>query len=418
LNRIFGAIALFSGWLCICFAAFLGLAGSEFLGLNHTEGPLTPNAVYGISAAVVMWLFVFAAILSSLPLGAAIFEPDPRRRTAITAAAMAAVGVALLPDELGRSFGLPLLPGAALVFYGGRLIYRETIALAAPAMDKLAAGGVASARDKAGAADTTGEGEAAAAGEAATAGQAAAAQIAPGEPVAAREASAVVVSASTIVHSVEHDPSVETATTEEQPAVAQTQAGAEDASPAASDSDRECPWCSARVPAGASVCPSCQATLDEDPVAALHLPGLTEVSPELRAYAEQVRSGKPKRGLLSIMMSSPSTPVATTPPPATEPEALRPPSSAVRAEMARIDAEIAAGIAASGTETAADSPADSTPPAPDEDRPEAPAATETMLAEAPRAEDAQAAVAGSEVTFQEAGPADAAPAKRRRGSRR
>jgi hypothetical protein len=150
----------------------------------------------------------------------------------------------------------------------------------------------------------------------------------------------------------------------------------------------------------------------------MHLPGLTEVSPELRAYAEQARSGKPKRGLLSIMMSSPSTPVATTPPPATEPEALRPPSSEVRAEMARIDAEIAAGIAASGTELPVESPADTTPPAPAEEGPEDPTPAASVLVEAPQGEDAPTEVAGSEATSPPAGPADVAAAKRRRGSRR
>jgi hypothetical protein len=368
LNRIFGAIAVFGGWLCICFGAFLGLAGSEFLGLNHTEGPLAPAAVYGISAAVVLWLFVFAALLSVLPLGTAIFEPDPRRRTAITAVVMAAVGVALLPDELGRSFGLPLLPGALLVFYGGRLIYRETIQLAAEDKDEVRAGLVTTVSDTAG--QTAAAGETVAAGKLGTA------------DVAAPTTAAETVAAG------------ESAAAGSQPA----EAGTEDPSPAASDSDRECPWCSAPVPADASVCPSCNAAMDEDPVAAaMHLPGLTEVSPELRAYAEQVRSGKPKRGLLSIMMSSPSTPVASTPPPTTEPEALRPPSSEVRAEMARINAEIAAGIAASGTASAEGTRAEATPAA-DDATPSTPAADDATPS-TPAADDTASA------------PVDAAPAE-------
>lgn len=371
MNRIFGAIAVFGGWLCICFGGFLGLAGSEFLGLNHIEGPPAPGAVYGISAAVVLWLFVFAALLSILPLGSAIFEPDPRRRTALTAVVMAAVGVALLPDELGRSFGLPLLPGALLVFYGGRLIYRETIQLAAEDKYGVGAGLVVPVPDTAGASATS------------------------VEPATAD------VAAPTTVHPQAHEPFLESAAAGSQPA----EAGTEEPSPAASDSDRECPWCSAPVPADASACQSCHATMDEDPVAAaMHLPGLTEVSPELRAYAEQVRSGRPKRGLLSIMMSSPSTPVASTPAPATEPEALRPPSSEVRAEMARIDAEIAAGIAASGMASAEGTPADATPAADDV---------------TPAADDApnDTPSAPVEVGPAEIAPPDGAPVSRRRRPR-
>ncbi|HEX7496372.1 MAG TPA: hypothetical protein VF349_07040, partial [Candidatus Limnocylindrales bacterium] len=71
-------------------------------------------------------------------------------------------------------------------------------------------------------------------------------------------------------------------------------------------------------------------------------PGLTEVSPELRAYVEEVRAGRKKRSSLSILFNSPSAPPAADLTGLSEPGALRPPSAAVRAEMLRLDAEIAA----------------------------------------------------------------------------
>jgi hypothetical protein len=117
-----------------------------------------------------------------------------------------------------------------------------------------------------------------------------------------------------------------------------------------------CPWCSARVPVGVSTCPACQATINAGATAEVHLAGVTEVAPELRAYAEQVRTGKPTRGLLSTLFSSPGDPAAGAPDPG-ELAALQPPSAAVRAEMARIDAEIAATGVPTGTDT-------TTPPGP------------------------------------------------------
>jgi hypothetical protein len=108
---------------------------------------------------------------------------------------------------------------------------------------------------------------------------------------------------------------------------------------------RVCPWCSAAVPALVSTCPTCHATLDPDVAEAIHLPGVTEVSPDLRDYAEQARAGKKlKPSLLSMLLGAPKPQTQPIPPASGEADALRPPSPAVRAEMARIDAEIA-GIA-------------------------------------------------------------------------
>ena len=193
---------------------------------------------------------------------------------------MAGVGLALLPDDLGRAFGLPLLPGAALVAFGGWLTHLDASAEIE--------------RDA-----TTGA----------------------GVPVTGEDATGP----------------------ESQAAVPVQRAGRRVAPPKRSTSDRGCPWCSARVPAGASTCPACHATVDPaETTDAIHLPGLTEVSPELRAYAEQVRAGRKKRSSLSILLNSSSTPQAADLPDSSEPDALRPPSAAVRAEMLRLDAEIAA----------------------------------------------------------------------------
>ncbi len=155
--------------------------------------------------------------------------------------------------------------------------------------------------------------------------------------------------------------------------------------PGQAGAEQTCPWCSARVPIGVSTCPACQAALGADESSdAIPLPGLTEVSPELRAYAERVRTGKPKRGLLSMLLSNSSPPAQADAVDPSEPDALRPPSGAVRAEMARIDAEIAAGVvrpaadpsalparapASLATESPPASPTPAAEPAPDAARP-------------------------------------------------
>jgi hypothetical protein len=211
-----------------------------------------------------------------------MLTPDPRRGTYAAAAVMVTLGLGLMPDDLGRAFGLPLLPGAALVAFGGWLTHLDS----------------ASADMRAGAATGGAEGRV---GDGGATGP------------------------------------------ESQVSLPVQRAGRGAAARQRSTSDRDCPWCSARVPAGASTCPACQATIDPDEATdSIHLPGLTEVSPELRAYAEQVRAGRKKRSSLSILLNSPSTPRAPDLPELSEPEALRPPSAAVRAEMLRLDAEIAA----------------------------------------------------------------------------
>ena len=317
-GSIFGAVAILGGWASICLGAFLGLARSDFLGTGNAVGPQPPLTVYGFSGAVVLWLFVAAALLAALPVGMALLAPDPRQVTNAAAVVMAIAGLLLLPDELGRAFGLPLLPGSALVAFGGWLIQPDAASLDHGAGGVTADAG-ATARDRL------------------TAGEPGAAGLEPGvaQPV----------------------PTPARNGTPPQPSAV----------------DRDCPWCSARVPSSASTCPACHATIDADPVVdTIQLPGVTEVSPELRAYAEEARAGKKKRRSLSNLLSIPSAPVVEVAPDPSERYAVLPPSEAVRAEMARLDTEIAARAVLPGTEpfefpgAMSPEPApDGAPPAPD-----------------------------------------------------
>jgi cytochrome c553 len=104
-----------------------------------------------------------------------------------------------------------------------------------------------------------------------------------------------------------------------------------------------CPWCSAEIPTQTPTCPECHASLGESNVAALGIPGVTEVQPSLLKYLEESRTGKRRGGILRAVLSSstPSAPASTVLP--SDASALRPPSAAIRAEMARLDAEIAQG---------------------------------------------------------------------------
>ena len=100
------------------------------------------------------------------------------------------------------------------------------------------------------------------------------------------------------------------------------------------------------------------------------IPGVTEVSPELRAYAARARSGKKRSSLLKTMFSDTPVPQAIDAPPPSDAAAMRAPSRELRAEMARLDAEIAAGRPDPGGEDALDTPA-GPPEGPPEASPEA-----------------------------------------------
>jgi hypothetical protein len=110
-----------------------------------------------------------------------------------------------------------------------------------------------------------------------------------------------------------------------------------------------CPWCSTEVAADTEFCPNCKAALTSTTAEQVPIPGVTEVSPELRRYSDDARSGRNKPSLLRMMFSDPPIPTAVDAPPPSDADALRPPSSELKAEMARLDAEIAAGTIAPGT---------------------------------------------------------------------
>ena len=80
-----------------------------------------------------------------------------------------------------------------------------------------------------------------------------------------------------------------------------------------------------------------QAAAQEMPLA-----GLTEVSPDLLAYAVRAKAKQKRPSLLKIMFTDTGVPQAIDPPQPSDSSALGPPSPEVRAEMARLDAEIAA----------------------------------------------------------------------------
>ena len=57
-----------------------------------------------------------------------MFALSPSRSVKATVTVMAVVGVVLVPDELGRAFGFPILAGAAAMAYGGRQLLLEAAA--------------------------------------------------------------------------------------------------------------------------------------------------------------------------------------------------------------------------------------------------------------------------------------------------
>lgn len=319
MQRLFGAIAILAGWLSIPVGAMAGLIVSQFFGLSHVEGDVAPSAVYGMTGAVVLWVFVAAALVAALPVAVALVAPDPRRQIRMLAAVMVIGGVALFPDDLGRAFGLPLLAGAACMWVGGDLIYLGSAA--------------ASTGRGAGGPDADVHGV-----------DAAAAIDAPA--VAAPNAVDPALTGPTAPPDPGLPPTTAPSASSEPPRPAtrpETGRGRRGSSTARSSSQRLCPWCSTQVPARAISCPNCQATLDEPAAGDISIPGLTEVPPNLRRYAEDVRTMKKRPSVLSIMFTDSSIPTAIDPPAPSDTAALQPPSQALKAEMARLDAEIASG---------------------------------------------------------------------------
>ena len=303
MQRIFGALAVFSGWLCIPLAGVIVLVATEFLGLSHTEGDLPANGLYGMPAIVVLWSLVVVAVLTVVPAGAAMVATDPSRRLYMAAVAMAAAAVALLPDALGRAIDLAVLPGAGLFAVGGWWLHQAgEIGAPAPAT-------------------TDEEPE----------------NTETGAPSVSASASGTSAVPAPAVPGPVAEPTVPKASKGKAPARGsksrKVQAGPE----------VECPWCSAPTAPGTDRCPNCGAALvplvpaDADPI-----PGVTTIDPGLRAYAEKVARKKKRPGLLSLIMDNSQDRIFAPSADDVDRAVVAPPSAEVRAEMERLDREIAA----------------------------------------------------------------------------
>ena len=358
--RVFGVLAIFGGWLSILAGAVFGLIATQFLDLDHIEGALPPSGVYGVPSVAVLWIAVGTAVITAVPAGAAMFARDPSRRLYVAAAVMAGVGVVLLPDDLGRAYAAALIPGAMLLAAGGWWTHKageigEALAPAGfAAVPAIGAEPAALAPVGFAAAPAIGAEPAALAPAAGPAPSlTVAAPVAPfAAPVAA------------VPSGIE--PTASAAAPGTRPTTRSARGSAKSQKPA----DAECPWCSARIPAGAERCPSCGAVLTEGvELSAVRIPGVTDVAPELRAYSDRVERQKTRVGLLSMILGDPDDRLFTSPGGRVDPGVLGPPSADIRAEMERFDREIAAGKDA-GTaaapdvaagEAEADPPADSRP---------------------------------------------------------
>jgi hypothetical protein len=339
--RFVAALAIFGGWLSIPIGAVAGLIVSEFFGIGHVEGVRPPMDVYGISGIMVFWIYACVTIVTALPLIAAMVASDPRRPLQIMAAAMLVLGVAMLPSELGRAFGLPIVAGAASMWIGADLVHRSGDPTRSFEPVAATAAGAAPLDESSG--SRAAGGDAAAGGSApATVQSAVTAVDAASEPASAapaRSASATV-------------PPLRPGSTGNRRSRGGRRATA---------AMRTCPWCSTVVPAADQDCPNCGAALAVPAAEEVAIPGVTEVPPELRRYAADARSGR-RPNILKMIFSDTQIPPAINTQPPSDAEALRPPSDALRAEMARLDAEIAAGGAPTGARLAAEPPA-AEPPA-------------------------------------------------------
>jgi hypothetical protein len=308
-RRLIASFAIFAGWLCIPGGAMAGLIESKFFGLGQADGPVPDLAVYGVSAAVILWLLVAAAFLLAVPMGMAMFAANPQRRLYAAAGGMAVSGLALAPDDLGRVFGLPLVAGAAAVYLGARLIEPSSPA-AAPASAE--------------------------AGIAGPAGTSISADVPVSTPATTTPTPATAAPLGTAA-SRERKAGRKSGVAKETP----------------------CPWCSAPIAVGATVCPGCNAHFGGSAVDGLAIPGVTEIEPALRAYAGGTKDPKRRPSILRMMFSDDSVPQPADATAPSEAAALQPPSAAIKAEMARLDLE----IALSHLHTAGDEPHEPEEPA-------------------------------------------------------
>jgi hypothetical protein len=346
-QRFFGAIAILGGWLSMPAGAGAGLVFSQFFGVGHIEGIGSPVDVYGISGIIVFWVFASAAVVTALPLLVAMIAPDPRRELRVMAEVMAVVGAVLLGSELGRAFGLPLLAGAACLWVAGNLLHEDYLAMVAASDSEPEAGLVTASIET--------EVQDASPAPGAQPGSQPGAQ--PGSQPGSQPGAAVSEASGLL------PPSISAAASGGLAPAATAGGSRRGRRKHSASAEQVCQWCSTAVPARQAACPNCGATLDGSAADDVAIPGLTEVPAGLRRYAENVRAGKKLPSLLKIMFSDSPIPTAIGAPPPSDADALRPPTAAVRAEMARLDEAIAAGRMPDpfdGSEPA--SPPDSAPP--------------------------------------------------------
>lgn len=325
MQKLFGPIAIFCGWLSIPIGATAGLLTSQFFGLGRVDGTNPPMDVYFVSGIAVFWVYTLAAIVSAVPLVRATVARDPRRPLQLTAAVMWIVGASMVASELGRAFGLPVLVGGVCLWFGAEMVYQGAVTIGLSGAQPIAPATIGAPSDRPGE-------------EPVATDLGAAADGAPGV--------ASFVAESGLFRPLELDtdasaPSNETAPSDGSPE--QTEASGQPQTTAT-----VCPWCSTVISVSGGTCPACGATLDNAATDHVSIPGLTEVPAALRKYAEDARRGKKKQTLLQMMFSEAPIPTAIDAPEPSDAAALLPPSAAVKAEMLRIEYELAVAHLASG----------------------------------------------------------------------
>ena len=349
MRRTLGATAIFLGWLCLPLSAIAGFAAANLMNVDNRHSGLPPVTVFGFSSDLFMWLVVLAAVLATAPAFVAIFAVDPSRELYVTGAGIAIVAVLLLFDDLGRAYSVVLLPAAACFAAAGWLMAGARNEPPAWASSELLAHlrkppvppgpqiGFESFAEM-GLADQ---------GDLAPVGPE------PGSPAAPAEAAVAEVAEGQGPTAAVSDLAESTDPQRGLVAAAEPAIPAPAVSPE-SGAEIVCPWCSARI-AAAPTCPECGAILDTES-GADGVVGVTEVSPELLEYLARTKR-KPKRRsvLLQALGVEALRKEANTDVPVSALEsALRPPTAEVRAEMARIDAEIARQAAWSESQTPAE----------------------------------------------------------------
>jgi hypothetical protein len=329
-QKLFGPIAIFCGWLSIPIGATAGLLTSQFFGLGRVEGTNPPMDVYFVSGIAVFWVYTLAAIVSAVPLVRATVARDPRRSLQLTAAVMWIVGASMLASQLGRAFGLPVLVGGACLWFGAETVYQGAASIGLNGALPIAPPTIGASGDQP-------------AGEPAATDLGAVADVAPGAPSFEAESGSF---RPLELDSDAFAPSNETAPSLESPE--QTRGSGQPET-----TTRVCPWCSAAILVSGGTCPACGATLDNAANDQVSIPGLTEVPASLRKYAEDTRRGKKKQTLLQMMFSEAPIPTAIDAPDPSDAAALRPPSATVKAEMLRIEYELAVAQLASSAAGAA-----------------------------------------------------------------